>query len=205
MVKIARMNFGSVLKWSEVTSLSAAITFVVGVAAASVVTRKKSALTAIAGIFVKMPIYFPPSVLALFFALLCGRTPSAVAALHSTLSSLPLAVLIGALLAFPVVYHIAYGTFRRIDGALLDTARVYGLPAWRALLPLARGGLALAAFCSFARAFAELGILALIVRQEFFVSSEDGCPSFAVALFLTIVVTVVSLITLWKQYRWRCC
>jgi ABC-type molybdate transport system permease subunit len=182
------------------------IAFVAGVWLAWISSNSKSPLAVIANIVLKLPIFFPPSLVALLLVLLTGdHNPPIVLWVYKTITSWQLAVLFGAVLALPVVYHCSLGAFRLIDGTQLDAARVYGIPQWRAALPLACRSLAQAAVCGFVRTFAESGILILISLGLMSIIGEDSdFPNFdgvtcALMLFFVILTTAVSVVTLMKS------
>jgi ABC-type molybdate transport system permease subunit len=199
---IASLTVGFAKVFS-VIALATLVALITAVPLAWICAKSKSPLAAIAYIVLKLPLLFPPTVVALILLLLTSKHMAPIDiwicnAAGSSISSLPHAVLVGAAMAFPVVYHISLGAFRLIDGTLLDVARVYGVLQWRIALPLARRDLALAAVCGFTRAFGEIGILFLISFSEFDFSDFSGGPF---AIFFTILATIVSVVAIMDSSR----
>jgi ABC-type molybdate transport system permease subunit len=188
------------------------IAFVTGVSLAWISAKNKSPLFKITEIALTLPLIFSPTIVGTFLVLMTSDDSHGSFKIHDWItitfrSFTPLQWLLlptigAAALALPVVYRVALDAFRSIEGTLLDMMHVYGVAKLNVALSLARSGLALAAVCGFARAFAEFAlILLLIVSPDVFRSWGNRNLPIIFTLFFAILVTITSVVALMKPCR----
>jgi len=117
------------------------------------------------------PVAVSPTVLGLVLVMIFGRNSTLGAGLDSLcnliLCSWPAAVIVGAVVSFPLVYQGAKRALEQIDDTLVDTMRMFGFSGiplfWKILLPLAWPGILAGVVLGFVRALGEYGAFIMLV------------------------------------------
>jgi molybdate transport system permease protein len=147
------------------TSLSLALTLVLGTPLAYWLGRSEGRLARVAGTLVQLPIVIPPAVAGIALLLTFGRRGllgSATAAAGIDIAFTTIAVVLAQVfVAAPFFLQSAAAAFAALDVDLLIVARTLGASRvrvfMRIVLPLARPGLAAGAAMAWARALGEFG------------------------------------------------
>jgi len=119
------------------------------------------------------------------------------------------------IVAFPLMYKTASGSFEQIDGNLLNAARTLGASEWkvfwRVAVPLAWPGIAAATGLSFARALGEFGATLMVagnipgktqtIPLAIFFAAEGG--KMGVAGFWVMVIFSISLLSIVLLNYWN--
>ena len=118
-----------------------------------------------------LPLVLPPVVTGFLLLILIGKQGPVGRFLeeyfHTQIIFTPYAAVIaGAVVAFPLMYHSTKAAFQSIDTKLEDAARTLGANEWRVFwtvtLPLAWPGLLSGIVLSFARALGEFGATIMV-------------------------------------------
>jgi molybdate transport system permease protein len=148
------------------TSLAATFAaLVLGIPAALWSARRRSPLVRAFDSLVFFPVIVSPTVLGLVLVLIFGGGSAVGAGLESLgcriLFSWPATVVVGTLVAFPLVYLATKRAVQRIDESLLETMRVFGFSGGRlvsaVVLPLIWPAVLAGAVLGFVRVFGEFG------------------------------------------------
>lgn len=117
-----------------------------------------------------VPVILPPTVVGLALLLVFGRASPVGAVLGElgvrVVFSWYGAVIAGAVVAFPLVYHAVRGAFAQVERALIESARLDGASEvrvlWSVLLPASWPGVAAGVLLGAARALGEFGATLLV-------------------------------------------
>src|ERR1051326_7324656 len=149
---------------------AAAITFVIGIAAARGMSAYKGRGRGLLDGLLILPLVLPPTVVGFFLLLLFGRR-SVIGHMLEQIGltvafSWPATVIAATVVAFPLMYRTALGAFEQVNPNLIGAARTLGASEWRTfhavLLPLARPGILAGRVLAFARALGEFGATLMI-------------------------------------------
>src|SRR6202051_3223400 len=148
------------------TALTATVlTVALGLAAAGWRAGRRSRLWEVFDGVLLLPLVLPPTVVGFFLLVLFGRTGPLGRLLWragiTLVFSWPATVIAATVVAFPLMYLTARGSFELIDPSMLEAARTLGSSEWEVFmyvtLPLAWPGILAGAVLSFARALGEFG------------------------------------------------
>ncbi len=202
------------------TTISLAITVVLGLPLAFVLARRRFRGATVVEAVVDLPIVLPPSVAGLALLLAFGRRGLFGESFEALGFSLPFttAAVVAAqvFVSAPFFIRAARAGFVAVDGDLEDAARVDGGDEWAVLrritVPLAAAALASGLVMSWARAMGEFGAtimfagniegltqtLPLVVYSEF-QSSLDASIAAAAILVLAALAVLISV----RLIHWR--
>ena len=198
------------------------ITFFLGIAAARwMAGYRGKGKGLIEGLFIS-PLVLPPTVVGFLLLLLFGKNgPIGQLLLQvgvTVIFSWPATVITATIVAFPLMYKTAQGSFAQIDANLLRAARTLGASEstvfWRVILPLAWPGIVAGTILAFARALGEFGATLMLagnipgqtqtipVAIYFAVEAGDmGQASIWVLVILAISLTVLTVVNSWTDRR----
>lgn len=155
----------------KVASLSLCFVSISGVAAAYItryfIFPGKSIIEALC----TLPLVFPPIVTGFILLILFGKHGPAGKLLAKLFDFQIIftpyaAVLVGTVVAFPLMYQSTKAAFQRVDKRLEDAARTLGASEWKVFLtvtlPLSWHGLLAGAVLSFARSLGEFGATMMV-------------------------------------------
>jgi len=148
----------------RVAFIATAITFLLGLAAANAVCKLKRGKGVIDSILT-LPLILPPTVAGFFLLLLFGKNSFIGAFLNSldisVVFSLAGAVIASTVVAFPLMYRTARGSFEQLDQNIIYAAETLGASEikifWTIKVPLAKPGILAGTILAFARALGEFG------------------------------------------------
>lgn len=165
------MDWFPLLNSLRIAALSAAVVFVLGVAAAYYIAKLPRALKGALDVLLTLPLVLPPTVVG--YLLLCALGPRRVVGawalerfgVHLTMRWWS-AVFAVSVIIFPLMYRTARAAFESFDETLCDAGRTLGLSNtwlfWHVRMPMCRQGILAGAVLSFARALGEYGATSMI-------------------------------------------
>ena len=153
-----------------VASFSTLAALVLGVGAARLLARKRSAASSVLDVLCTLPMVLPPTVLGYYLILLFGRSGLLGPAMQSMglqlMFSWQGAVTAATVVIFPLVYRSARAALEQVDVSLEQAARTLGAPEWKVFfyvtLPLASRSILSGAMLAFARGMGEFGATLMI-------------------------------------------
>ena len=154
----------------KVASFSTLAALVLGVGAARLLARKRSAASSVLDVLCTLPMVLPPTVLGYYLILLFGRSGLLGPAMQSMglqlMFSWQGAVTAATVVIFPLVYRSARAALEQVDVSLEQAARTLGAPEWKVFfsvtLPLASRSILSGAMLAFARGMGEFGATLMI-------------------------------------------
>ena len=154
----------------KVASFSTLVALVLGVGAARLLARKRSAASSVLDVLCTLPMVLPPTVLGYYLILLFGRSGLLGPAMQSMglqlMFSWQGAVTAATVVIFPLVYRSARAALEQVDVSLEQAARTLGAPEWKVFfyvtLPLASRSILSGAMLAFARGMGEFGATLMI-------------------------------------------
>ncbi|MCJ2541903.1 molybdate ABC transporter permease subunit [Thermostichus vulcanus] len=204
----------------RIAGLATAITFVLGTLAAYGMLHYRGRWRSLIEAVLIAPLVLPPTVVGFALLLVFGRRTI----LGQLLASLDLSVIFtwyagvitAVVVALPLMYRTALGSFQQIDPTLLAAARTLGASGVRVfgqvLLPLALPGILAGVTLSFARALGEFGATLMLagnipgrtqtLSMAIFFAVQAGDMRGAAlgsALILMLSLGVVTGVNLWFQ------
>ncbi len=204
----------------RVAALSGTIAFIIGVAAAwGLAKRRFTGRTLLETLFL-LPLVLPPTVIGFSLLLVLGKNgplqPLLKLIWHSGILFTPSAAVIASvIIAFPLAYMTARSGFEDVPDELLDAARSMGASPGQllryVLLPLARRSLYAAFILAFARSLGEFGATLMVagnipertqtVPSAIYIAVESG--QFSLAWAWSAVMAAISFLLLFVVGRWR--
>jgi molybdate transport system permease protein len=166
------MDLTPVLISCKTASVSIAVTFFIGLAAAAAVARlRQRHLKMIIDGILTLPLVLPPTVAGFFLLYIFG--------LHGPVGrffiyffgvkiafSWAATVLAAFLISFPLMYRSALGALEQVDPDLIHAGRTLGMSEakifWKVTMPTALPGIAGGTVVAFARGLGEFGATAMI-------------------------------------------
>lgn len=155
----------------KVVALSSTVVFLLGIAAAWRMTRKRVAGRLFVDTLFMLPLVLPPTVVGFLTLVAIGRK-SPFGRFFESFFGEPLvfswwaALLAAVIMAFPLVYQTLKAGFSSVDRDLEDAARSYGSSEWQVFrhitLPLAGRSVAAAYLLGFARGLGEFGATLMV-------------------------------------------
>lgn len=155
----------------KVASCATVGAFVVGVATASLLSRKRFLGREWFDAAMTLPLVMPPTVLGYYLIVFLGRNGVIGRWLHDSLGVTLMftwqgAVIAAAVVSWPLVYKAARAAFEDVDQNLENAARTLGLSEmgvfFRVSFPLAWRGILAGTMLAFARATGEFGATLMI-------------------------------------------
>lgn len=155
----------------RIAAVSCAIVFFLGIAAAYYAARLPRALKGVLDVFLTLPLVLPPTVCGYLLLLLFGsRRPLGIFLAQYGLKFVMTwygGILAAAVVAFPLMYRTARGTFESFDETLAYAGRTLGLSNsyifWRVRMPVCRQGILAGTVLAFARALGEYGATSMLI------------------------------------------
>jgi molybdate ABC transporter permease protein len=188
----------------KTTVVATVITFFLGIAIAWwIFNYRGRGKNLIDGLFT-LPLVLPPTVVGFFLLLLLGKNglgqllqPLGITVIFTWYATVIAAIVV----AFPLMYKTALGTFKQIDANLLAAARTLGASEWRVfwqvVLPLSQSGIIAGTILTFARALGEFGATLMLAGNipgetqtipiAIFFAAEGGEINNALVWILVIV------------------
>jgi len=154
----------------KVAGMSTLISLVLGVGAARLLVRRRSAAASVLDVLCTLPMVLPPTVLGYYLILVFGRGgllgPAMQALGFQLMFSWQGAVAASALVVFPLVYRTSRAALEQVDASIEQAARTLGASEaevfFRISLPLALRGILAGALLAFARGMGEFGATMMI-------------------------------------------
>ena len=195
----------------RIAAISAALVFLLGLAAAYYVARAPRLVKGVLDVVFTLPLVLPPTVVGYLLILLLGPNHALGAAALRLFGSKLLmhwwsAVFAVTVVVFPLMYRTARGAFESFDEDLAAAARTLGLSNryifWRIRLPACRPGILAGVVLAFARALGEYGATSMVVgfipgrtaavatQVAFLWQNQGGTPEGQRALLFWICVNV---------------
>ncbi len=189
----------------KTTFAATVITFFLGIAAAQWIFNYRGKGKHLIDGLLTLPLVLPPTVVGFFLLLLLGRNsfgqllqPLGIRVIFTWYATAISAIVV----AFPLMYKTALGTFKQIDSNLLAAARTLGASEWRVFwqitLPLSKSGIIAGTILTFARALGEFGATLMLagnipgetqtIPVAIFFAAEGGEIDKALVWVLAIIV-----------------
>ncbi len=165
------MDWYPLLNSLRIAAVSTVVVFFVGVWAAQVIARLPRTVKALLDVVLTLPLVLPPTVVGYLLLLVLG--PKRIIgswALQTFGVRLTMtwysAIFACVVVAFPLMYRTARGSFEAYDKTLSDAAQTLGKSRtwafWRVQMPCCAQGILAGAVLAFARALGEYGATAMI-------------------------------------------
>ena len=205
------MNWSPVWLSLKTAFIATFFTFFVGIYAAYWVKKLKKGTSFFDAVFT-LPLVLPPTVvgfLLLMFFGAYGPFGALYEKFHFHIIFTYTANLIAAVVvAFPLMYRTAYGTFMQVNEEYLQVARTLGMSErkifWKILLPLSRQGLLSGIILSFTRSLGEFGATMMIsgnipgktqtISTAIYSAVQEGRKD--VALQWVLIVMAINLVSI---------
>ncbi|EKU48954.1 molybdate ABC transporter permease subunit [Staphylococcus massiliensis] len=155
----------------KVALISTLIVFVLGIAVARWLYRKKGVFARIIESFLILPLVLPPTVLGYILLIVFSEQGPLGSILKGTFHISVVFSVVGAVLAsvivsFPLMYQQTVQGFRSIDEKMLNTARTMGASEskifFKLMLPLEKRAIIAGVMLAFARAIGEFGATLMV-------------------------------------------
>lgn len=165
------MDWFPLLNSLRVAAIATTLTFLLGIWAANGVTRLPAWLKGALDCVLTLPLVLPPTVVG-FFLLKTISPKAALGAFALSVFDLKLtmtwysAIFATTIVAFPLMYRTARGSFEQLSPEWEACAQTMGLSRrfifWRIKLPNCKAGLLAGTVLSFARALGEYGATSMV-------------------------------------------
>ncbi|MDJ0600707.1 MAG: molybdate ABC transporter permease subunit [Crocosphaera sp.] len=206
----------------KTAALATIIAFFIGAIAARTMFKYRGKGKGLIDGILTAPLVLPPTVVGFFLLLLLGKHGPIGRLLRlfdvTIIFTWYAAVIAATVVAFPLMYKTALGSFQQIDRNLLSSARTLGATEWqvfwKVLLPLARPGLISGVLLAFARALGEFGATLMLAGSipgrtqtipiAIFFAAESGDMGEAllwVSVMLGLSLTIVVGVNYWNDNR----
>ena len=155
----------------RVAAISTVLIFFLGIAAAYRIAKLPKLVKGVLDVVLTLPLVLPPTVVGyLLLRLLGPRRIIGAWALETFGVRLVMvwwsAIFAAVVVAFPLMYRTARGTFESFDETLSQSAQTLGLPNawifWRVRMPCCRQGILAGTVLAFARALGEYGATSML-------------------------------------------
>lgn len=213
------MNFDLSPLWISLkTTLTATIvTFFLGISAAWWVFNYRGKGKNLIDSLLTLPLVLPPTVIGFILLLLLGKNGLGQLLQHFGITLIftwYATAIASTVVAFPLMYKTALGTFKQIDANLLAAARTLGASElrvfWQIALPLSKSGIIAGTILTFARALGEFGATLMLagnipgetqtIPTAIFFAAEGGEIDRAVIWVLVIIaISLVATLALNSQ------
>ncbi|NJL48797.1 MAG: molybdate ABC transporter permease subunit [Leptolyngbyaceae cyanobacterium SM2_5_2] len=209
----------------KTAGLATLVTFFTGIAAAYWMLGYRGRWkSVIEGVFVS-PLILPPTVVGFLLLMLFGKQGPLGQLMDwfdfTIIFTWYAAVIAATVVAFPLMYKTALGTFEQVDSNLLHVAQTLGVSGWRifwqVMLPLSIPGILAGTTLAFARALGEFGATLMLagnipgqtqtIPMAIYFAVEAGAAQEAwlwVIVIMTISLSGLIAVNLWqKRYEQR--
>lgn len=161
------MNWHAVTLSLQVTAVATLLLFVIGLALAYVLARRRVPGQIVLETLINLPLVLPPSVIGYYLLLALGRGSPLVEWLDLRLVfTWKAAVIASTVVGLPLMVQAARAAIASVDPALEQAARTLGSSEleilWRVTLPLARRGVVAGLILGSARALGEFGATLMV-------------------------------------------
>ncbi len=161
------MNWHAVTLSLQVTAVATLLLFVVGLALAYLLARRRVPGQIVLETLINLPLVLPPSVIGYYLLLALGRGSPIVEWLDLRLVfTWKAAVIASTVVGLPLMVQAARAAIASVDPALEQAARTLGSSEleilWRVTLPLARRGIVAGLILGSARALGEFGATLMV-------------------------------------------
>ena len=155
----------------RIAAISTVLIFFLGIAAAYYIAKLPKLAKGVLDVVLTLPLVLPPTVVGyLLLRLLGPRRIIGAWALEQFGVRLVMvwwsAIFAAVVVAFPLMYRTARGTFESFDETLSQSAQTLGLPNawifWRVRMPCCRQGILAGTVLAFARALGEYGATSML-------------------------------------------
>ena len=155
----------------RIAAISTVLIFFLGIAAAYYIAKLPKLVKGVLDVVLTLPLVLPPTVVGyLLLRLLGPRRIIGAWALETFGVRLVMvwwsAIFAAVVVAFPLMYRTARGTFESFDETLSQSAQTLGLPNawifWRVRMPCCRQGILAGTVLAFARALGEYGATSML-------------------------------------------
>ena len=155
----------------RIAAISCVLVFFAGIFAAYYVARLPRAVKGILDVILTLPMVLPPTVVGYFILLVFGaKRPLGIFFAQYGINFVMTwygGVLAAAVVAFPLMYRTARGSFESFDDTLAYSAQTLGLSNtyifWRIRMPYCRQGILAGTVLAFARALGEYGATSMLI------------------------------------------
>lgn len=208
------MNWHAVLLSLQVTVVATALLFIIGLALALLLARRRVPAQPLLEAVINMPLVLPPSVIGYYLLLALGRgSPLFEWFDIRLLFTWYAAVIASTIVGLPLMVQAARAAIAGVDPVLENAARTLGSTEWEVLwrvtLPLARRGILAGLILGSARALGEFGATLMVAgnipgqTQTLPLALYDAVQNrqYAAANLMVVMMTIISLIGLWWVRR----
>ena len=208
------MNWHAVLLSLQVTVVATAFLFVIGLALALLLARRRVPAQPLLEAVINMPLVLPPSVIGYYLLLALGRgSPLFEWFDIRLLFTWYAAVIASIIVGLPLMVQAARAAIAGVDPVLENAARTLGSTEWEVLwrvtLPLARRGILAGLILGSARALGEFGATLMVAgnipgqTQTLPLALYDAVQNrqYAAANLMVVMMTMISLAGLWWVRR----
>ena len=208
------MNWHAVLLSLQVTLVATASLFVIGLALALVLARRRLPAQPFIEAIINLPLVLPPSVIGYYLLLALGRGSPLVEWFDvRLLFTWYAAAFASTIVGLPLMVQAARAAIAGVDPVLENAARTLGSTEWEVLwrvtLPLARRGILAGLILGSARALGEFGATLMVAgnipgqTQTLPLALYDAVQSrqYAAANLMVVIMTILSFAGLWWVRR----
>lgn len=208
------MNWHAVLLSLQVTIVATVCLFVVGLALAYLLARRRVPGQIVIETLINLPLVLPPSVIGYYLLLTLGRGSPLFDWLDiRIIFTWKAAVVASTVVGLPLMVQTARAAIASVDPALERAARTLGSSElevlWRVTLPLARRGLIAGLILGSARALGEFGATLMVAgnipdqTQTLPLAIYDAVQSrqYDLAGQMVLIMTLLGFVGLWWARR----
>jgi molybdate transport system permease protein len=208
------MFWQPVLLSLKVASVATALIFVIGLALALWLARRRFPGQTVVETLINLPLVLPPSVVGYYLVLVLGRGgPLAAWFGWQILFTWPAAAIAATVVGLPLMVQAARAAIANVDPALENAARTLGSSEpevlWRVTLPLARRGILAGLVLGAARALGEFGATLMVAgnipgrTQTLPLAIYDAVQNrqYGQANLMVLLMTALAFLSLWAVRR----
>jgi molybdate transport system permease protein len=208
------MNWSPFLLSLKVTAVATTLLFVVGLALALLLARRRFPGQTVLETVVNLPLVLPPSVVGYYLLLALGRGSPLVDWLGwRVLFTWQAATIASAVVGLPLMVQASRAAIANVDSTLENAARTLGSSElevfWRVTLPLARRGILAGLVLGAARALGEFGATLMVAgnipgrTQTLPMAIYDAVQNrqYAMANEMALLMTMLAFLSLWWVRR----
>jgi molybdate transport system permease protein len=208
------MNWHAVLLSLQVTVVATVCLFVVGLALAYLLARRRVPGQIVIETLINLPLVLPPSVIGYYLLVALGRGSPVFDWLDiRIIFTWKAAVVASTVVGLPLMVQTARAAIASVDPALERAAKTLGSSEleilWRVTLPLARRGLIAGLILGSARALGEFGATLMVAgnipdkTQTLPLAIYDAVQSrhYDLAGQMVIIMTILGFLGLWWARR----
>ena len=208
------MNWNAMLLSLQVTAVATVFLFVVGLALAYLLARRRIPGQLVLEALINLPLVLPPSVIGYYLLLALGRGSPVFDWFDiRIIFTWKAAVVASTVVGLPLMVQTARAAIASVDPALEKAARTLGSSEleilWRVTLPLARRGLIAGLILGSARALGEFGATLMVAgdipdqTQTLPLAIYDAVQSrqYNLAGQMVLIITVLGFAGLWWARR----